>query len=125
MHPASLFICNGWRGHRPRRSINQIAMQHKLAHPIRTEVRTDEGRSQDNHDNSIINTARNILHSNPRYVSIFLTFKNLDIKPRDVSQFRLMPPTPTNSVIITVYTRHKNRRYFVLIPATLPTNILI
>ena len=56
---------------------------------------------------SIINTGRNILHSNPRYLSKFLTFKNPDIKPSDVSQFRLMPPTPTNSVSTGVKVKNK------------------
>ena len=56
---------------------------------------------------SIINTGRNILDSNPRYLSKFLTFKNPDIKPSDVSQFRLMPPTPTNSVSTGVKVKNK------------------
>ena len=42
---------------------------------------------------SIINTGRDILDSNPRYLSKFLTFKSPDIQPSDVSQFLLMPPT--------------------------------
>ena len=46
---------------------------------------------------SIKNIGRNILDSNPRHLSKFLTFKNPEVKPSDVSQFPLMPPTPTNS----------------------------
>lgn len=46
---------------------------------------------------SNINTGREILDNNPKYLSKFLTFKSVDIQPSDVSQFRLMPPKPSSS----------------------------
>ena len=41
-----------------------------------------------------INTGREVPDNNPKYLSKFLTFKNVDIQASDVSQFQLMPPTP-------------------------------
>ena len=41
-----------------------------------------------------LTTDSNIINNHPRYLSKFLTFKNSDIQASDVSQFRLMPPTP-------------------------------
>ena len=48
-------------------------------------------------DEMNIHTGRAILDENPKYLNKFLTFKNPDIQASDVSQFRLMPPTPKNS----------------------------
>ena len=42
-------------------------------------------------------TGSAILDENPKYLSKFLTFKNATIQASDVSQFRLMPPTPNSS----------------------------
>lgn len=42
-------------------------------------------------------TGSSILDENPKYLSKFLTFKNATIQASDVSQFRLMPPTPNSS----------------------------
>lgn len=42
-------------------------------------------------------TGRAVLDENPKYLSKFLTFKNATIQASDVSQFRLMPPTPKQS----------------------------
>ena len=47
--------------------------------------------------NSNIQTGRAILDSNPKYLSKFLSFKNTNVQASDVSQFRLMPPTPNRS----------------------------
>lgn len=56
---------------------------------------------------SIINTGRDILDSNPRYLSKFLTFKSADIQPSDVTQFRSMPPIPTSSGSTGVKVKNK------------------
>ena len=42
-------------------------------------------------------TGHAVLDENPKYLNKFLTFKNATIQASDVSQFRLMPPTPTTS----------------------------
>ena len=44
-----------------------------------------------------IHTGRAVLDENPKYLSKFLTFKNANVQASDVSQFRLMPPTPKQS----------------------------
>ena len=44
-----------------------------------------------------IHTGRPVLDKNPKYLSKFLTFKNATVQASDVSQFRLMPPTPKQS----------------------------
>jgi hypothetical protein len=59
---------------------------------MKEEVKISSMPSESN-----INTGRDILDSNPKYLSKFLTFKSVDIQPSDVSQFRLMPPTPSSS----------------------------
>ena len=46
---------------------------------------------------SPINTGSDKLDKNTKYLSKFLTFKSAEIQPSQVSQFRLMPPTPTSS----------------------------
>ena len=42
-------------------------------------------------------TGSAVLDDHPKYLSKFLTFKNTTIQASDVSQFRLMTPTPTSS----------------------------
>ena len=44
-----------------------------------------------------VNTGLDVLDKNPRYLGKFLTFKNNEIQASDVSQFRLMPPTPKSA----------------------------
>lgn len=42
-------------------------------------------------------TGSAVLDENPKHLSKFLTFKNATIQASNVSQFRLMPPTPNGS----------------------------
>ena len=44
-----------------------------------------------------VRSGRAVLYEYPKYLSKFLTFKNANIQVIDVSQFRLMPPTPKQS----------------------------
>ena len=58
-----------------------------------------------------INTGRQKLDSNPKYLSKFLTFRNTEIQASDVSQFRLMPPTPKNSTSKNKYPVDECKRF--------------
>lgn len=44
-----------------------------------------------------IDSGTPILDNNPKYLSKFLSYKSTEVAPSDVSRFRLMPPTPTQS----------------------------
>ena len=56
-------------------------------------------------------TDSTVLDENPKYLNKFLTFKNVTIQASDVSQFRLMPPTPTTSQTKNRYLAERCKKY--------------